>query len=105
MKLIEEAFRYVEAQRLIRFYVPIHISDKALFQAFNYEFAKVGRPATGKEKQGDEKAFVLCATKRSQFYLSDCLRPLPQVTDKVCADIDSLTRLTASYNKWSKPSF
>jgi len=105
MKLVEEAYRYTCAQRLVNFYVPFGDLNRDLFKAFNYEERNLRRPKPGRGAGSKETVTVRAAYKRSQFYVSDYLRKLPMVTRFVCEDKTDFLKLKTVYDKWSHKAY
>ena len=65
---------------------------------------ELGRPKADRPQGSKEMYYVPSANKKSQYYLTDHIRNVPQMTNFFYFCKDAYENLKASHDKWSHPT-
>jgi len=78
MMVVETAFEWVSAQRVVNFEIPVWESEVDLFMALNYFMINPIEDPMPEDSQDPMTEELFMAHKRSPQFMRDLIRPLPE---------------------------
>ena len=101
MQVVETAFEWVSAQRVVNFEVSAWESEVDLFMAFNYFVIEADSKPKPEDSQDSRIEVLHLLHKRSPHFRRDLIRPLPDLNLADHKQIAEVKVIQALHDKWN----